>query len=252
MTDVDQQQPDFPRFVFPGDAVPAIPEPSDADMDVDGGPPAVILGPGVRRDVDQVVATKAGMLYHNPEGNKWWIDSDQKRYTPSANENVIGVVTHRLAEMFRVDIGTAHPAVLSAMAFEGASKRNRPNCNVGDLVYARIAVASKDMDPELECVNPRTGKSSGYGVLKGGFVAKVSLKTCRGLMYTNNPTAKILGKYFTFEQAVGQNGRVWINAPTAVMSVRIARALELSQSMTEDEFARHVKQLSDEIKQSNS
>lgn len=36
--------------------------------------------------------------------------------------------------MYRVDIGSAHPATLDALAFEGATKRNKPNLKVGGVV----------------------------------------------------------------------------------------------------------------------
>jgi exosome complex RNA-binding protein Rrp4 len=42
----------------------------------------------------------------------------------------VGVVTARLGESYRVDIGSAHSANLDALAFEGATKRNRPNLKV--------------------------------------------------------------------------------------------------------------------------
>jgi exosome complex component RRP40 len=42
--------------------------------------------------------------------------------------------------VFRVDIGTSQLASLSYMAFEGATKRNRPNVNVGDIVYAKVFI----------------------------------------------------------------------------------------------------------------
>ena len=32
-------------------------------------------------------------------------------------------------------------------------RRNRPNLAIGDLVYARVAVASRDMEPELACTD---------------------------------------------------------------------------------------------------
>jgi exosome complex component RRP40 len=32
-------------------------------------------------------------------------------------------------------------------------RRNRPNLAVGDLVYARVTVASRDMEPELACTD---------------------------------------------------------------------------------------------------
>lgn len=43
---------------------------------------------------------------------------------------MVGVVIARSGENYRVDIGAAHPATLDALAFEGASKRFRPNLKV--------------------------------------------------------------------------------------------------------------------------
>jgi exosome complex component RRP40 len=51
---------------------------------------------------------------------------------------VIGVVTARAGggEAYRVDIGSAHPAQLDGLAFEGATKRNRPVLKVSALSFA--------------------------------------------------------------------------------------------------------------------
>lgn len=92
---------------------------------------------------------------------------------------MIGTIVHRLGEYFRVDIGTAHSAVLPMLAFEGATKRNKPNLAVGSLVYCRVSLANPDMEPELECVNPRTGRADGFGELVGGYVFKCSLGLAR-------------------------------------------------------------------------
>ena len=43
---------------------------------------------------------------------------------------VLGVIMEKGGENFKVDIGTATPAVLSTLAFDGATKRNRPNLKV--------------------------------------------------------------------------------------------------------------------------
>ena len=57
---------------------------------------------------------------------------DLFQYVPAAQESVIGVVVGKSgAEGFRVDIGGPHNANLDALAFEGATKRNRPNLKVG-------------------------------------------------------------------------------------------------------------------------
>ncbi len=110
----------------------------------------------------------------------------------------MGAVTQRLGESYRVDIGSAHYATLDALAFEGATKRSKPNLKVraysthicrdpgtylfgqiGSLIYARVSLAHKDMDPELECFDAQTRKAEGFGELKGGFVVRCSLKMCR-------------------------------------------------------------------------
>ena len=68
----------------------------------------------------------------------YWVNSHLKRYVANRGENVIGVVMAKAGDVFRVDIGTSQPATLSYMAFEGATKRSRPNVNVGDIVYAKV------------------------------------------------------------------------------------------------------------------
>lgn len=49
---------------------------------------------------------------------------------PALNDSVIGVITGKGNEQYRVDIGAAHPAILPMLAFENATKRNRPNLKV--------------------------------------------------------------------------------------------------------------------------
>ena len=43
---------------------------------------------------------------------------------------MIGVITQKIGEGFRVDTGSAHSASLDGLAFEGATKRNKPNLKV--------------------------------------------------------------------------------------------------------------------------
>lgn len=47
---------------------------------------------------------------------------------------------------------------------------------VGSALYARVSLAHKDMEPELECFDAQTRKAEGYGELKGGFLVKCSLQ----------------------------------------------------------------------------
>ncbi len=142
------------RIVVPGDAVPEI-------SDVDSDDRAVVLGPGLVRDAEgEVRVAKPGLLkFKRPEAGAsasafFWVDTHSRRYVPARGENVIGVVVGKHGpDAFRVDIGASEPASLSFLAFEGATKKNRPNVQLGDIVYAKLLVASKDMEPELVCVD---------------------------------------------------------------------------------------------------
>ncbi|GAA5800866.1 hypothetical protein EDC94DRAFT_697441 [Helicostylum pulchrum] len=220
-----------PRIVLPGDVI---------DVDTDS---TVILGPGLRQEGEDVVATKAGILRHLETGNKWWIESNQKRYIAATGESVIGTVTAKMAEYFRVDIGAAHSATLPLLSFEGATKRNRPNVTLHSLLYCRVAMANPDMEAELECVNPQTGKADGFGELTGGYVFKCSLGLCRRLLNPNTPILTLLGKYFPFETAVGMNGRVWINSEEIKNTTLIANAILNSEYLSTEECKQMVEEL---------
>ncbi len=63
-------------------------------------------------------------------------------------------------------------------AFENATKRNKPNVDIGDLLYCRILTGNKDMEPELVCIDG-SGKANGLGVLKEGFMFKINLELGR-------------------------------------------------------------------------
>lgn len=52
------------------------------------------------------------------------------QYVPARGETVIGIVTAKSGDVFKVDVGGSEQASLSYLAFEGATKRNRPNVQV--------------------------------------------------------------------------------------------------------------------------
>ncbi len=85
------------------------------------------------------------------------------------------------------------PAVLPVLAFDGATKRNKPTLAVGALVFARVVAADRDLEPELTCQVASSGDASTghfakkdwvtgqsvYGELKGGSVVKATMLYCR-------------------------------------------------------------------------
>ena len=52
------------------------------------------------------------------------------QYIPVKEERVIGIITNRGSDSYKVDIGGAMPASLPNLSFEGATKKNRPNIQV--------------------------------------------------------------------------------------------------------------------------
>ncbi|OJT10393.1 Exosome complex component rrp40 [Trametes pubescens] len=189
------------------------------------------LGPGLLQSSSAqgqaaIVSTRAGEVMSNPKGNKWWIEGNSRRYVPAPQESVVGVVISRSGENWRVDIGSAHMASLDGLAFEGATKRNRPNLKVGSLLYARVSLAHKDMEPELECFDAQTRKAEGFGELKGGFLVQCSLKMCRLLLDPKHFLFPLLGARFPLETAVGINGRVWVNCKDPRQTIAVVRCIE--------------------------
>ncbi|KAI8055805.1 hypothetical protein BDF22DRAFT_672278 [Syncephalis plumigaleata] len=166
-----------------------------------------VLGPGLSQTETNVRAIQGGILRSQETARSWWIESNKKRYVPALGEPVIGQITSRHAEEYRVDIG------------------------VGALIYARISLADKDMEPELECINPSTGKSEGYGELTDGFMVTCSLAHSLRLLRPNAAALTALGQHIPFEVAVGMNGRVWIRADTIAHTILGANMITRSESI---------------------
>jgi len=215
-------------------------------IDIGKDTECLVVGPGLRREVgDTVTVTRAGVLRSKEPGPVYWVDCHSKRYVAARGENVIGVVVAKAGDIFRVDIGTSEPASLSYLAFEGATKKNRPAVAVGDLVYAKLLVASRDMEPELVCVDSY-GKKAGMGVLSGGgFMFSIPLHLVRKLLAPNSELLKILGSNTPFEVAVGMNGRVWVRARSVKETMILAQAMECSEYMTKEEVKAMCDKISD-------
>ncbi|CAI5989895.1 unnamed protein product [Closterium sp. NIES-64] len=131
--------------------------PGDVAVDLKQVTSSVLrIGPGLRQEGDMVVAMRAGRL--KPAGKrKLWVDCSVKRYTPAVEEAVIGIVIDKHMENLDVDIKGPGLAILPALAFEGATRRNRPNLQIGQAVYTRVVKTHRDSDPELSCVDVADG-----------------------------------------------------------------------------------------------
>nr|KAF6433339.1 exosome component 3 [Molossus molossus] len=196
------------------------------------------LGGAGERCGDRLLVTKCGRLRHKEPGGGggvYWVDSQQKRYVPVKGDHVIGIVTAKSGDIFKVDVGGSEPASLSYLAFEGATKRNRPNVQVGDLIYGQFVVANKDMEPEMVCIDS-CGRANGMGVIgQDGLLFKVTLGLIRKLLAPDCEILQEVGKLYPLEIVFGMNGRIWVKAKTIQQTLILANILEACEHMTADQ-----------------
>lgn len=200
----------------------------------------VILGPGLRKHGEAVIASKAGIL-KTKAPNTFWIDSYQKRYIPNRGETVIGIVVQKAGDIYRVEIGASETACLSYLAFEGATKKSRPDVNVGDLVFAKLLIANKDFESELVCVNS-LGKKEKLGVLNGGFVFNCSINLVRKVLNERGNLFRAIQKELQVpvEIVVGMNGRIWINARNVKDVIAVGNAILAAEHVSDEEIGQMV------------
>ncbi|UYV70158.1 EXOSC3 [Cordylochernes scorpioides] len=146
-------------------------------------------------------------------------------YMPRLEEYVIGTVVKKLYDIVKVDIGAPEPASLSLLNFEGATKRNLPNIQVGDLVYGRVIHASPLTEPEISCVD-NLGKKAGMGQLTcDGLVFSITPEAVRMLLAPNSSLLADLGKKVAMETVIGLNGRMWVRAKSPTITLYIYQTI---------------------------
>ena len=197
-----------------------------------------------------------------------------RRYVPALGDHVIGIVDAKHVDDYRLNIGAASGATLPVLAFDGATKRNRPHLEVGALVYARVSLAHKDMEPECTCAAPAgigakdwVTRESVFGELHGGHVFTCPMPLCRRLMGLGSgggggegeggeggggnpaddevpPVLEALGALAPFELAVGANGRVWLSSNVAALIVLAQASILKSQGVDDAQHEELVEEIS--------
>ncbi|KAI0112913.1 hypothetical protein F4814DRAFT_419885 [Daldinia grandis] len=238
-------------FVLPGDQINPSLIPSHPKR-------ALRLGPGLRHiPPNELIPTVAGQLVTDPRKNSIWVEYNGGRYVPTVGDLVIGTVHHSAADYFYVMLSNyTSNAILPQLAFEMATKKTRPNLNPGSLVYARVCLSNRHMDPELECVSPSTGKADGLGPLNSGMLFDISLCMARRLLMRKSAEegkAVVLEELgsagLAFETAVGRNGKIWVNSEKTKTVLVVGRAVKETdeKSLTVDQQKKLVRKLVKEM-----
>ena len=196
------------------------------------------LGHGLRQVGHNIVALHAGTLRHRASSNFYIEDAARKNYFPQVGDQVVGVIEDRTSDAYKVNISSGAPALLSRLAFEGATKRNKPELKRGDVVYCRVADTDRDVDTELTCLSATGVKkdwASGeavYGPLVTGLVVRVPPAYALKLLHPDSSVLNALGRRLAFEIAVGMNGAVWLKAAVPAEAVVLRNALLNAQGMS--------------------
>lgn len=200
------------NIVFPGDTLSGVRQPNSK---------SVHPASGLYRESSSapLICTIAGTLAQDSNKKTAHVTAPNGRYIPRTGDLVIAQVQRSSVDFFHLSISPHTPqAILPQLAFEGASKKTRPQLKPNDLVYAKVLSAQKNMEVELSCVNPSTGKSEpeGLGPLNGGMVFDISTGLAVRLLNSQNVImleelgGKVAGG---FEIAVGRNGKFWVDCP---------------------------------------
>lgn len=160
--------------------------------------------------------------------------TDEVQYIPAVDDLVIATIHHSSTDTYHANITdyTSY-AQLPQLSFEGASKKTRPQLTQGSLVYARVSLANKHMDPELECVSASTGKSDGLGPLTGGMLFNISTGMSRRLLMSKQVEQggvcvleELGGAGVAFEIAVGRNGKLWVDSKSTKTTLAVGRTVQ--------------------------
>ena len=141
------------QAVFPGDELVEALTAISTDLKLGDGLLASVSG-------DSISASKSGLLVHR-KPNRFFVQTACRRYIPATGDVVVGIVSDRNADFYRVQLHATSAAILPVLAFDGATKRNKPSLLVGAVVFARVAKCSRHMEPELSC----QGSFSLYAVI---------------------------------------------------------------------------------------
>ncbi|KAK5641242.1 hypothetical protein RI129_009789 [Pyrocoelia pectoralis] len=220
------------EFVFPGDVL--------RDLTVVNG--VILKGPGLHshEEPNCLLVTRAGILcFKSP--NTYWIDGQQKRYYPKRGDLVVGIIK-KTGNICKVDIGSSELSSLSMLSFEGATKKQKPDLQVGDIVYAKLLSAHREMESELVCIDSYY-KAGKLGPLSNdGFIMNISLNFVNRILDINCPLLKTLGQKYVFEIAIGMNGKVWINAKKTKDILNLMNALLAAEQESNSNIIKACKQ----------
>ena len=151
-------------------------------------------------------------------GNTVKVVALEGAYIPKEGDLVIGTITLVAGNNWKVDIGGPYGASLHA---NNALRRPYSDdiseyMDMGDVIAAEVIAFDRGSGPFLGM------KGRGLRVLQGGMVLEVSPAKIPRIIGRRGSMINMIKDHLNIQTMVGQNGRIWIRAPsTAVLRLAI-------------------------------
>ncbi|CAD8148447.1 unnamed protein product [Paramecium pentaurelia] len=208
---------------------------------------SLVIGNTIKTNKQDVNITKS-LEIETKHAGWFWIDKQKIAichnpiyYTPEIEDYVIVQVTGKNSEYYFCDLGNGLIYNLNQMDFEGATKKNKPNIQIGQFIYARVIELNHYLKGKLSCINPQSKKewTTGENLFReliGGVIVDLPLNFVQSLLssQTKPELFKEISKHSSFEVCVGKNGRIWIKGNDAVLIINLLKRcapLQLEQQL---------------------
>ena len=128
---------------------------------------------------------------------------------------------------------------MNSKDFEGASKKTKPNINIGELIFARVLKVNKFDAPILSCISQYDVKNwasgeSFFGALKNGMVFDFPMKDASLYISSDNYVLNRLNDVLNFEIVFGHNGKMWVNSDDDKNILKLYKVLEKSVDLEKE------------------
>ncbi|MHA3961954.1 MAG: exosome complex RNA-binding protein Rrp4 [Candidatus Thorarchaeota archaeon SMTZ1-45] len=178
-------------------------------------------------------------------GNTVKVVALEGAYIPKEGDLVIGIITLVAGNNWKVDIGGPYGASLHA---NNALRRPYSDdiseyMDIGDVIAAEIIAFDRGSGPFLGM------KGRGLRVLQGGMILNVSPAKIPRIIGRRGSMINMIKDHLNIQTMVGQNGRIWIRAPSTEvlrLAIKAFRTIE-AQAHTSKLTDRISEMLSEEM-----
>ena len=200
---------------------------------------------------NQLISKKTSLIELNNKKYNENIEYIGKFYYPTIDDVVIGIITMKTLEYYKLDIGSSHESILNSIDFEGATKSTKPNLNIGDAVFSKVLSINKFNNTYLTCKSEDSKKTwstgeSTFGLLNGGRIYEYN-RNYSWLLLDNNKIIERLKDFCDFELCIGMNGKIWIKSDKIENNNKIYKSIIMSFEKNNEEMERYLNKIFNQI-----